>query len=215
MIFGGILKLKENIIKGTIILTITTIIIRALGFIFRIYLANAIGAEGMGLYQLILSFYMLTVTFATSSISSSVSRLVAEELAKNKYQNAKKTLKISILISLVKSGWATLILYYGAEAVSIYILKDTRAILPLKTLAPSLSFLALSACFRGYFYAVRNVAKPTTAQILEQIIRIFVTVYLIKAIKVENIISACSAATVGMTAGEIASFIYILFLYHW
>lgn len=205
--------MKENIIKGTIILTITTIIIRTIGFVFRIYLANTIGAEGIGLYQLIMAFYMLTITLATSGISVAVSRIVAEEIAKNKFQNAKKALRVSLLISLVTSGIATLVLFFGAEPASIYILKDARAILPLKYLAPSLPFLAFSACYRGYFFAVRNVIKPTSAQVLEQIVRIFVTIQLIKSIKVDNIIFACSAATIGMTAGEIISYFYILFLY--
>jgi len=213
-LFLGGIDLKENIIKGTIILTITTIIIRTIGFVFRIYLANAIGAEGIGLYQLIMAFYMLTVTLATSGISVAVSRIVAEEIAKNKYQNAKKALKLSLIISLITSGIATVVLFFGAEPVSIYILKDARAILPLKYLAPSLPLLAFSACYRGYFFAVRDVVKPTTAQVLEQIVRIFVTVYLIKSIRVDNIIYACSAATIGMTAGELISYIYIVFLYY-
>lgn len=209
---GGV-RLKENIIKGTIILSITSIIIRSIGFVFRIYLANAIGAEGMGLYQLIMAFYMLTITFATSGISLAVSRIIAEEMAKNKYQNVKKALRLSLMISLVTSSIATVILFFGAEPVSVYILKDARAILPLKYLAPSLPFLAFSACYRGYFHAVRNIAKPTSSQILEQIVRIFVTIQLISSITTDNVVYACSAATIGMTAGEVISYIYLLFLY--
>lgn len=205
--------MKNNIVRGTIILTATTIVIRLIGFIFRIYLANVIGAEGMGLYQLLLSFYMLTVTFAISGISVAVSRLTAEQISKHNIQNAKKVLHNSIIICLITSGIATLILYFGAEKVSIYILKDTRAILPLKCLAPSLPFLAFSACYRGYFYAVRNVIKPSSAQLLEQIFRMVTTILLLNYINLKNIEYACCAATIGMTVGEVASFIYISFLY--
>lgn len=206
--------MKENIIKGTLILSITSIIIRSIGFVFRIYLANAIGAEGIGLYQLIMAFYMLSITFATSGISLAVSRIVAEEIAKNKQKNVKKALRISIILSLITSGIATVILFFGAEYISIYILKDARAILPLKYLAPSLPFLAFSACYRGYFHAIRNIVKPSSAQILEQIVRIFVTIWLLKLIETGNVVYACSVAMIGMTAGEVVSYIYIWLLYH-
>ena len=46
---------------------------------FRVYMSGKIGAEGMGLYQLIFSIYVLASTFATSGISTAVTRLVAEE----------------------------------------------------------------------------------------------------------------------------------------
>lgn len=205
--------MKENIIKGTLILSITSIIIRSIGFVFRIYLANTIGAEGIGLYQLIMAFYMLSITFATSGISLAVSRIVAEEMAKNKQQNVKKALRISILLSLITSGIATVILFFGAEYISVYILKDARAILPLKYLAPSLPFLAFSACYRGYFHAVRNIVKPSSAQVLEQFVRIFVTIALLKLVEVGNVVYACCAAMIGMTAGEVISYIYIWLLY--
>ncbi|QSX05157.1 polysaccharide biosynthesis protein [Sedimentibacter sp. zth1] len=205
--------MKNNIITGTIILTIATVFIRLMGFIFRIYLANTIGAEGIGLYQLILSFYILTITLATSGISIAVSRITAEEIAKNKLQNVSKTLKVSIIICLISSGISTLILLFGAKTVSIYVIKDIRAIYPLIYLAPSLPFLAFSSCFRGYFFATKNVSKPSSAQFLEQIIRIFVTISLLKNIDTSDIAKACSTATIGMTVGEIISFFYIYFLY--
>ena len=76
---------KGSIIKGTLILTVATSIVKIVGMLFRIYLANVLGAEGIGLYQLMLSFYMLMVTLATSGIRIAVSRLISEELAVKNY----------------------------------------------------------------------------------------------------------------------------------
>lgn len=50
---------KNLIIKGALILTLANIITRILGFIYRIYMSNLIGAEGMGLYQLIMPVYII------------------------------------------------------------------------------------------------------------------------------------------------------------
>ena len=45
----------KTFIKNAAIMTITALILRTIGIFFRIYMSNKIGAEGMGLYQLIFS----------------------------------------------------------------------------------------------------------------------------------------------------------------
>lgn len=203
----------KSIITNTIILTITTTIIRILGFLFRIYIANKIGAEGMGILHLVFSFYILTVTFAISGITMAVSRITAEQIAKKNERLVKKCLHISLSICFFTSLIATLILYFGAKPISLYLIKDTRAFQPLIYLSPSLMFLSFSACFRGYFIAKKNIFIPTTKQFLEQIIRISVTFILLKSINISNIENCCSVVTLGMSIGEIFSFIYIFLLY--
>ena len=70
---------RFTFLKNVSIVTATSLLLRTVGIFFRIYLSNKIGAEGMGLYHLIFSIYVLATTFATSGISVGVTRLVAEE----------------------------------------------------------------------------------------------------------------------------------------
>ena len=86
---------KKFLIKGAIIVFIASMITRVLGFIFRIFLADNLNAQGMGIFQLIMSLYMLIVTFATAGISFSVSRIISENMATKNKKNPKIILKIS------------------------------------------------------------------------------------------------------------------------
>ena len=74
--------MKKNLVIGALILTVAGVITRLLGFVFRIYMSNLIGSEGMGLYQLIIPLYMLAGTLSTSGVSVAISKLIAEENAK-------------------------------------------------------------------------------------------------------------------------------------
>lgn len=70
---------RQTIIKGAIILTIANIITRIIGFFYRIYMAKTIGAEGMGLYQLITPIYLLVWSVSASGLSTTMSKLTAQE----------------------------------------------------------------------------------------------------------------------------------------
>ena len=86
---------KTVFIKNAAILTISSLFLRFAGILFRVWLAAKIGAEGIGLYQLIFSVYVLASTFATSGISTAVTRLIAEELALGSKNSCIKILKIT------------------------------------------------------------------------------------------------------------------------
>lgn len=204
---------KQNLIIGTLILTVATTLTRSIGFLFRIYLANVLGAEGMGLYQLILSFYMLMITLSTAGIRTAVSKLISEELALRQYSNAKNVLHQSIFMSMFMGTLAALIMYYFAGYVGTNMFHDERTVLPLLYLVPSLPLIAVSSCYKGYFYAVGKVVKPASAQVLEQIIRLFVIFSLMNLYLPKGLGYGCAAVSIGMTVEEMFSLIYCWILY--
>ena len=91
---------KKAIIKSAIILTSANIITRVLGFFYRIYMSKTIGAEGMGLYQIITPLYLLIWAISSSGLSTTMSKLTAQEKAKGQQGNAEKILTISLIISV-------------------------------------------------------------------------------------------------------------------
>lgn len=204
---------KESIILGTLILTVATTIVRVVGMLFRIYLANVLGAEGIGLYQLILTIYMLMVTLATSGIRVAVSRLISEELALRNYSNAKRVLHQSVVLSMFTGFASAFILYYFADYMGSNILNDERTTLALLYLAPSLPFIAVSNCYKGYFYAVGKITKPAIIQVTEQMVRIFVIFAIMDAFLPKGLEYGCAAVAIGMTAEELFSLVLTWFFY--
>lgn len=72
---------KKVFLKGTLILACTGLVSRIAGFFYRIFLSHAIGAEGLGLYQLILPLQGLMAALSYTGIQSALSRLIASRLA--------------------------------------------------------------------------------------------------------------------------------------
>lgn len=176
-------------------------------------MSNKIGAQGIGLYQLIIIIYFFVSTITSSGINLVVTRLVTDTLACGDYKKVKKIMKICTLVAVFLSLILGFVLFFGANFIGQNILKDTRAILSLKILAPSLLFMGLSSCYRGYFIAVRKASYTAGEQLLEQIIEISVFALFIKFSPTYNVELACAYIVIGTTTAEIISFFYSYILY--
>lgn len=205
---------KRRFIINSFILTFTSIIARIIGILFRIYMSNKIGAEAIGLYQLISTAYFFVVTFCVSGLGVAVTRMVTDAIAKRDYSIAKKITLICLIITLSLSIVFGTILFSFADFIGIVFLKDIRTALPLKILSFSLPFLAVSSTFRGYFYAIRKVIYTAGEQLLEQVVEISVFVIIITGFAGQGIEYACCAIVIGTTCAEIISCIYSVIIYY-
>ena len=74
-----------------------------IGFFYRVYMSKAIGAEAVGLFQLIMPIYIFCYSVTASGITTTVSKLVSEESAKNLNSNCNLILKAALSLTLFLS----------------------------------------------------------------------------------------------------------------
>ncbi|MGI6279172.1 MAG: oligosaccharide flippase family protein [Acutalibacteraceae bacterium] len=204
---------KTIFIKNAIILTISSLILRFAGIIFKVWVAKFIGSEGIGLYQLVFSFYMLAATFATSGISTAVTRLVSEELALGSKSGTIRILRRSIELTLIIALISVALVFFGAEFIAKTLIGDIRALPALKILPFSLPFMGVCSCLRGYFIAVRRVTPNAVGQIFEQAVRIGLIIFLVKQFAQKGLAIACAAVLAGDTGAEIISCLLLFVVY--
>ncbi|MCQ2455612.1 MAG: oligosaccharide flippase family protein [Clostridia bacterium] len=206
---------KTIFIKNAAILTVSGLVLRFFGVIFKVWLASNIGSEGIGLYQVIFSVFVFASTFATSGISTAITRLCAEELSSSKGGNVRKIVKKGVVCTLVIAFVSVIVLLFGADFIAKNIVFDKRAVLSIKVMAISLPFMGLCSCFRGYFIAQRKATPPSLSQIFEQIIRIAVVFIAVNATKSKGLYFCCAAIFLGDAVAEILScvFLYIVYIF--
>ena len=83
---------KHTLIKSTVILTTAGMISRIIGFFYRIFLSRTIGAEGIGIYQMIFPVHALLLALSVSGIQTAISRFVSARSATGDEQGAKEIL---------------------------------------------------------------------------------------------------------------------------
>lgn len=195
-------------------MTAFSLIAKLLGVFLRLFLSARIGSEGMGLYQLIMSVYVMFSTFATGGFTLSVSRLVAEKDQRSE-SDARLLLKNGFVASAVISIIATVLMLFGADVIARTFLGDERCAAPLRILALSMPFMAFSACLKGWFIAKRMVGIRSSSTLFEQVIKIAVIALFLNVFMVgtSDIGDLCTGIVIGVTLSEVASFCYLLLFY--
>lgn len=206
------MKKIQRFFLNAMIMTATSLLMNAVGVWFNLYISGKIGAEGMGVFQLIMSVYSFTVTFAASGINLVSTRLVAEEAA-SPNGNVKGAMRRCFGYALLFGGAASLFLFFAAPFIGETCLGSVQTVRPLKTMALSMPFIAMSCALNGYFTAVGRVAKSAASQIFEQFLKISLSIVGLTFLMPPGLEYACLAITGSGVIAEGLSFVSSLVLY--
>lgn len=201
---------RRNILKGTLILTLAGFITRVIGFFYKIFLSKAMGAEWLGIYQLIFPVYGIAFTIFATGIQTSISRLVAAEMGKRNSKNAYKILRIGVILSVSLALVLSFLVYYFSDWLAYRFLLEPRSAASLRILAVVFPFCGVTSCINGYYYGLKKAGVPASTQLLEQIVRVAV-VYLFAMYSGNGDFHiTCEMAVYGLVIGEVISSIYNL-----
>lgn len=197
---------KKFLVQG-MTLAIIGIIMKSANVFYRSYLTQEIGAEGIGLYQLIFSIFVLAVTLSTSGISLAVTRLVSSCIAKGERSHIRSVVNKCLGFCLALSFFISAIFIFCSDFLAIELLGNAEASDCLKILGVGLPFMSLCTCMKGYFLAVDEGVCYSLADLVEQGITIGGTVLIFVVFPYESIETACVFAMIASTLGEMSSFV--------
>ena len=189
---------KHPLLLGTVLLTGAGFFSRILGFFYRIFLSRTIGANGLGLYQLIFPVFALCMAISSSGIQTAISRYVASSNKPRTY------LWAGMFLSVVLSGVLSLLVYWFAPWIASDILKESRTADLLRIVCLSFLPSAVHACFNGYYYGKKNAVPPSLCQIIEQLARVFGTFIIYQILQNEGRALEPIHAVWGLVISELA-----------
>ncbi len=150
-------KKGQNYMHGAAILTIGVIIMKILGFIYKIPLGNILGDEGYSMFMGAYSIYFIFFTLATAGLPVALSRLVAEA----------KTFRVARWTFLVIGLIFSLIMFVFPEWLAESYLENKDAALSIKAMSPAILFVCLVSAYRGYCQGNGNMIPTTVDEVLE------------------------------------------------
>ncbi len=199
---------KNLFIKSTLILTISGIITKILGFIIRVITTRIVGTEVISLYSIVIPTYSLLITIATLALPTTISKLVAENKKKS-----SKVLSNSLFIITIINIIVVSIMLLSSRFISNNLLHEPKCFLILISATLTFPIVSISSIIKGYFYGKMNMLPNAISNIVEQIVRyILITLIVPKCILINDVIAASSLFIISLFTEVVSIIVNLLFL---
>lgn len=157
--------------KSALFLMVTGLMAQGLGFLYRVALSRMLGAEVMGLYQLLMPVYSVLVALTAVGVTAATAHLTALFLAKGNRGAIVATLRWAVLLFLASLIPVSAVVLAFSDSISVHLLGDARTQLGLLFLIPCTLLTGIENIFKHYFYGTGTVKPPAITEILEQFVR--------------------------------------------
>lgn len=198
--------------SGVLILTITNLIVKAIGLMFKIPMNHIVGDDGMGYYNSAYTIYTFLYMISTAGLPTAVSIMVAESRAAGRIRQVKRVLHVSLALFFLIGVVGMLVMLLGAGPFSSLIgAANTKYC--IMALAPTLFFICISSALRGYFQGYQSMFPTAVSQLIEAVCKLGVGITLaLYAIRMEQPIYIVAAyAAVGLTIGAALGMMFLTF----
>lgn len=218
---------KSPVLTGAMILTLAGMISRVIGFFYRIFLSQQIGAEGMGIYQLVFPVYGICFSLCCGPVQTSISRYVAAEGALSGQESglssaaghpasahsatgyssscALSILHAGLLLSFSLACLSAAAVYIGSDWIAVHILSESRCGILLRLISWTIPICSLHCCISGYYYGIRKAMIPAMSQLAEQTVRVLSVYFLCSYLAGRGETPDTRTAMYGLIFGEAAS----------
>lgn len=190
---------------GVVVLTATNIVSQVIGFVYRVFLARLVGAEGIGLFSLVMPAYSVIYSVIISGLTVAVSRLSAGYEAVGNTRAARQLVSRSIYLFFILWSAAAALILPLSDGISVYLLGDARTRTALVLLLPCLLLTGLENIHKNHFYGLKKVHPPALSETVEVTVRTGTVLLLLYVLKPDYEEYAVALIVAGMIACEVVS----------
>ena len=205
---------NSKFLKGTMILTISSIIVKVIGSLNWIILSRVLGGEGIGLYQMGFPIYLMAITVSSAGVPVAISIITSEKLANKDYRGAKRVFNVSLRLLLISGLLFSSALFFGADfLINQHIIRDSRAYYSIIALAPAVFFVTFLASFRGYLQGWQIMTPTATSEVVEQLVRVITMLIFADLFMPYGLAYAAGGASMGAGAGAFCALLVLMWFY--
>ena len=199
----------SKFLRGAGVLAVCALIAKLIGALYRIPLTNIIGAEGIGLYQMVFPLYTVLLTVSSGGLPVAISKIVATRRSQGDEAGARQVLFASLFSLSIAGLVAGLAVVLLREKIAL-VQGNEKAALPYLGIAPSLLFVAVISCFRGYYQGLQNMFPSALSQLFEQIIKLFAGLWFARLFIQYSLQLAVFGALLGVSLSELAAMLFLI-----
>jgi len=206
---------KGSFVRQAAILAAASIIVRLIGFTYRLPLTDLVGDVGNTFYTTAYAAYAFAIILSSGALPAAISKLVSERIALGKFHDAHELFKNALGAAAVIGAVVGLIMFFGANwFTSLRFYNFPGAAYAIRALAPTVFIVALLAVFRGYFQGMNTMMPTAFSQVFEQIFNAIFSIWLAHVFfRTARVEFAAAGAAAGTGIGAVVGLIVVIGIY--
>lgn len=162
---------QQSFMYATLIMAVSTIIVKILGLFFRIPIANLLETVNMGYYSTAYDVYLPIYSIAMAGLPVAVSRMVAQYVSEGRYNDVKSVFNVAKKFFTI-TGLIGFVLMFGIGYIVTIVTKNPEALPSMFVIAPCLVFCCILSLYRGYYEGLRNMFPTAISSLIEALCKL-------------------------------------------
>lgn len=205
--------MSRSFVKSAVVLMAAAAINRIIGFIYQATVYRLIGPEGIGLYNLVTPVYILLIVIATAGIPLGISKLVSEQQAVGNKRGIYQIFWLSLSILTLSGGFFCILTFIISPWLQKFIFVNEMIYPIFLCLIPGIFIVSVSSALRGFFQGLMSMKPPALAQVLEQITRVVIGVFLALHLLPRGIQWAAMGVALAGIIGELIGLVVLIIIF--
>lgn len=204
-------KKDSGFFGGVSILTLSALLVKVIGLLYRIPMLSYLGTEGMGYFNTAYELYALFCVIATAGLPVAMSVLISgSEKDPQKSGEARRIFRVS-MAAFVVIGTAGMLLLYGFSDAIAAMFKNSGASVGMRAISPTVLLICLSSAFRGYFQGKRRMTPTAVSQVIEALGKLLLGLTFASVAQSRgcDLPTTAAYAVMGLTLGTGISVVYL------
>ena len=197
---------KQSFLGGAALLTVTMLVTKAIGALYKIPLGNLLDEQGMNYFYAAYNIYNLLLMVSTAGLPLALSRLVSQAEALGWVNRRRRIVSVAfwlfLLLGLLSSG----LMFFLAGDLAGW-MHNTQAEDAIRVLSPAVLCVCLVSVIRGYTQGMGDMRPTAASEIIESgsklVVGLGLAWWLLRQGYPSHI--AAAGAIAGVTAGVILS----------
>lgn len=196
--------------SGMLILSVSTLISKVIGLVFKIPMIALVGIEGMAYFSSAYHIYILLLTLSTAGLPVALSMMTAAAGADGNVGRVDRIFGVSLAMLLPIGAVGSAVLYFGADIFAALI-EIPESAAALRAISPTLFFICASSAIRGYFQGHEIMLPTAVSQLIESASKLLLGMWFAKLAlsRGADAPSTAAAAIFGLTVGVAGGAAYL------
>ncbi len=205
----------QTFLHGTMLLALSTAIVKVIGALYKIPLNAIIGPEGFSYFNTAYEIYTVLLMVSSAGLPVAMSRMISQANSLGHYREVRKIYSTCRTIFLILGlGGGLLMTVFCRQLANFQEQPDAWA--AIGALGPCAFFICLISTYRGFFQGQSNMMPTSVSQVLEAICKLVIGMgaALLVLYYTKSIPLAAAGAILGVTVGTALSALYLKLTCH-